>query len=55
MLVSVYVKCLNKKILSVAIWINDAKEDLVIGPAMQLLPRFLETPCLLFSASSDDS
>ena len=37
----------NKELVSVAIWINDAKEDLVVGPVRQLLPRLLETPRLL--------
>jgi len=45
------VRYLNKELVSVAIWINDAKEDLVVGPVGQLLPVLLETSCLLLRLS----
>ena len=41
----------NKELVSVAIWINDGKEDLVVGLVGQLLPGFLETSCLLLRLS----
>jgi hypothetical protein len=46
-LVSATVTYSNKELVSVAIWINDAKENLVVGPVRQLLPRRTETPRLL--------
>ena len=51
MLVSATVRHSNKELVSVAIWINDAKEDLVVGLVGQLLPGLLETSCLLLRLS----
>jgi hypothetical protein len=46
MLVSITVRYSNKELVSIAVGIDDAKEDLVVGPVRQLLPRLPETPCL---------